>query len=371
MEPFTLPELSAKLFVSAFLLLAGSYLACYFVLRRIISWFNREAMYDLPDDRKLHKKATPSMGGIGMFIAAIVPFLFYSGVHFREYPLILSLTAGATVLFTVGYLDDRLNLSAAFRFLIQFAVAGFILYQGLLLTHFPGIDWLNHLHPLMYWVLGIIIIAGATNAANLIDGVDGLAGNLFRTNFIVLAILFILLGNYGLAALTLVLIGATSGFLSLNRHPARIFMGDTGSLFAGFLSIALSLYAIRAVDPEYLNLVPLVLGLHFLTGLDMLRVFLQRMAHKRSPFAADRNHIHHYALRADLGAEQVNKLLHAKHLLFIGTGLAFSESVYLSFALMALFYALTLFGLWYRQRRLAFNSERETELGRLFREYSW
>lgn len=371
MEIFTLPELSARLVMSSILLLAGSYLACYFVLRQIISWFNREAMYDLPDDRKLHRKATPSMGGMGMFVAAIVPFLLYSGVHFREYPLILSLTAGATVLFAVGYLDDRLNLSAAFRFLIQFGVAGFILYQGLLVTYFPGIGWLNHLHPLMYWVLGMFMIAGATNAANLIDGVDGLAGNLFRTNFIVLAVLFVLLNDYKMAALCLVLIGSTSGFLSLNRHPASIFMGDTGSLFAGFLSISLSLYAIQAVEPEYLNLVSLVLGLHFLTGFDMLRVFLQRMAHKRSPFAADRNHIHHYALRADLGAEQVTRLLHAKHLLFIGTGLAFSESVYLSFTLMGLFYTVTLFGLWYRQRRLAFNSKRETELGRLFRYYSW
>jgi UDP-GlcNAc:undecaprenyl-phosphate GlcNAc-1-phosphate transferase len=256
----------------------------------------------VPNDRKVHAAPIPRLGGVAMAIGAFVPLLVWNhGSVFAQAYL-----AGAAVLVVTGVADDLWELGPRAKMAGQVVAALVAVFWG-------GVEIrsLGGLLPdgviLPAWLsvpLTLLAIVGVTNAINLSDGLDGLAGGICLLVFCCIGYLAYLTGNeiVGLAAVALS--GCIFGFLRFNTHPATIFMGDSGSQFLGFSAVTFSL-ALTQGDTPISPLLPLIiLGFPIL---DTLTVMLTRIAQGRSPFVADKNHFHHHLL--DLGLQHAEAVL--------------------------------------------------------------
>lgn len=254
---------------------------------------------DLPDERKVHSGAIPRVGGIAIAIGAMVPMLAWLPLD-QE---LMGLTLGLAVILVFGVWDDRADLDYRLKFFGQgIAIAAIIFYGNVHITTVPflGID------ELPGWAsvaLTMFVLLAVTNAINLSDGLDGLAAG---TTLLSLGLIVFL--AYGVelpvvSILGLAVMGSILGFLRFNTHPARIFMGDGGSQFLGLAVGVLALMLTQGQRTDFSPLLPLlVLGLPLL---DTAMVMVQRIAEGRSPFSADRNHIHHRLLALGLSHYEV------------------------------------------------------------------
>ena len=243
-------------------------------------------LIDHPDPRKVHTRVIPRCGGLAMVVGAAAPLLWYLP---PDSPL-PHLFIASTVIVAFGVLDDRNDLNYRWKFLGQILAALIVMQGGILIQHVPLLEleaaplWLTY--PLTFF-----FILGVTNAVNLTDGLDGLAAG---TTLLALAILFALTQlseNANAAFIALSVIGCILGFLRYNTFPARVFMGDTGSQFLGFITVCLSILITQAETCAVSPVLPLlILGLPVL---DTVTVMTIRLAQGRSPFAPDRNHLHH------------------------------------------------------------------------------
>lgn len=250
---------------------------------------------DVPNERKVHERPIPRTGGLAMAVGAIIPVLGWAhGDGFvRAY------LAGAAIVVLFGIVDDCRDMSPKWKFVGQFAASLVVIFLGgvkirTLGTLFPGDA------PLPGWFsvpLTMLAIIGVTNAINLADGLDGLAGGVCLMIFCTIGFLALLQEDFAIVLVCVAMAGALFGFLRYNTHPATVFMGDTGSQLLGFSAITLSLYltqgntALSPVLPLFLMGIPV---------LDTLLVMIIRLARGRSPFSADKNHIHHHLLALGL-----------------------------------------------------------------------
>lgn len=253
----------------------------------------RFGLIDRPEARKVHIKIIPRVGGIAMVIGALIPILMWV-------PLDLQITAlllGAMVIVVFGVWDDRKNLDYRLKFFGQFvAVLIVVLGGGVVIEQIPFGNF-EILPGYIAIPLTIFALLGVTNAINLADGLDGLAGGTTLLSFGGLALLSYMADGLAVALVILAIIGALLGFLRYNTWPAQIFMGDAGSQFLGFslgvLVILVTQNIHQAMSPATAIL---LIGLPLL---DTLMVMSQRLVEGRSPFSPDRNHLHHKFL--DLG----------------------------------------------------------------------
>lgn len=265
------------------------------LLRR---WALDKGTLDTPDERKLHSTPTPRLGGIAIFIA----FLFSALIFTPQDLALRGLLAGGLVIFATGIADDLHGLTSKQKF------AGQIV--GCLVTIVVSDLWLQRFGdplatgPVVFppWAgipFTIFAVVGVTNAINLIDGLDGLAGGVSVMALVAFAVLGLLDGNTLAVILAVALAGAILGFLKYNFYPARIFMGDTGSLTVGFVLGFLAVHLTQRPGGHVNVLAPvLVLGLPVF---DALWVMSRRAIRRMSPFSPDRTHVHHKFL--DLGFE--------------------------------------------------------------------
>ena len=262
----------------------------------------KEGYYDIPNERKIHTKPIPRLGGIAIWLGTIfslITVVLISGI----YPFGNSLSAvlvGGTIMFIMGMVDDTYGLSAKFKFIIQIGAA--------LITYLLGVQITNVFIPIIdaqivfgFWSLPITIlwIVGLSNAFNFIDGVDGLAGTLGSTCAVTLGIvaLFMVPPQDTCTLLSFILAGAILGFLVFNYNPARIFMGDSGSLFMGFLLAALSVAGVMKTITFTMFLPMIVL---FVPIFDICFATIRRLIKGTSPFHPDAEHLHHKLLNAGL-----------------------------------------------------------------------
>ncbi len=249
-------------------------------------------LLDVPNERKVHLLPIPKVGGIAMTIGIIAPLLFWG--DFGEFAQAALLGAGIIVLF--GLIDDIWELHFLGKFAGQFIAAFLVIYKGGLLitdlgTILPGVSSVS---PFISILLTAGVIVGVTNAINLADGLDGLAGGICMLSFITIAYFAHSLGMRDIVLLALAVSGAIFGFLRFNTYPATIFMGDTGSQLLGFLAVTLALKLTQGHSPfsPYLSL--LIIGFPIL---DTVVVSCERVAAGKSPFIADKNHLHHKLIR--------------------------------------------------------------------------
>lgn len=262
-------------------------------------------LFDEPDGRKLHISRTPTLGGIAIFAALIFSLTFWSTQN--DIVELQYIICSVILLFFIGIKDDLFNLVAIKKLLGQL-LASFILvhYAGIKITTFYGLFGIDDLVPIASYVLSIFTIVVITNSLNLIDGIDGLAASVGILGSLTFGCWFFSAGVTQYAILASCMVGALIGFLYYNSSPAKIFMGDTGSLIVG---VILSILAIKFIEmnrvldrfhPNKVLSVPVVtLGILVIPLFDTLRVFTIRILQGRSPLSADRNHIHHLLL--DMG----------------------------------------------------------------------
>lgn len=308
------------------------YLCVYFgsvflaaVATPVVIWLAyRLGVLDRGSVRAVHKKPIPRIGGVAIFLAAmcmIVSVLFIDSVIGEEFrgvrrPLVTLLEA-ATFVFLVGFLDDLHGLPARVKLVAEIVAAGVLCHVGirinaLQITNGYVLDFGSLTCPLtILWIVGI------TNAVNLSDGLDGLAAGISAIACAVIALFAVHSQNYVMAVLMLALLGGLTGFLFFNFNPAKVFMGDCGSLFVGFTIASASVMCLtKSSTLVGLALPALALGIPiFDTLFSMLRRFLER----RSMFAPDRGHFHHRLM--DLGLRQRHAVIAIYAATCVATGL--------------------------------------------------
>ncbi|MEO7922072.1 MAG: MraY family glycosyltransferase [Chitinophagaceae bacterium] len=261
----------------------------------IISLVKKYRLFDVPNARKEHVAPIPTMGGIaimaGMMTALFCWFPFNNAM--AQICFFLSIA----VLFGLGIMDDLKDLSAKYKFIIQLGLATLIALSGIRITSLEGLLGIHELSLSAQYTFTILAIVGITNAFNLIDGIDGLAGGLGFMSLVTLGIFLTMSGDANTALVAFALAGGILAFLYFNFNPAKIFMGDTGSLVLGFvvavLCIRLMQVNVVIAEPVLPHAPVFVLGIVLVPVFDTLRVLISRIWNGRSPFLADKTHIHH------------------------------------------------------------------------------
>jgi len=285
--------------------------------------------------RKLHRRSVPTIGGIMIFAGTIISYSLwfpsqYSGQFGANYDILTALNefkylvACMFILFFLGLKDDIIGVSPSKKLFVHFVI-GFILVfmADIRLTDFCGLLGLNEISDSVSKPLSLFIYIVIVNAINLIDGVDGLASGTSFIGSVTFAIWFYITGDLPLALLATGLAGSLLGFLFFNWQPAKIFMGDSGSLIIGIVMYVMVMKLIEfpasRMSESMLNVSKPVLCMSVLAYplIDTLRVFIIRMSQGRSPFSADKNHIHHRLLSFGLSHRQVSLILYAYTLFVI------------------------------------------------------
>lgn len=261
------------------------------LIPKVITWVNKRGLLAQPNHRTSHTIPTPSMGGIGIFAGLLI------ALPFLECRLeIVAIMLSVAILFVTGFYDDVYEIKSMVKLLIQFIIAIGLFFAGFSIHNLHGIFGIYEISTMWSFMITILFIIGVTNAFNLIDGIDGLAGGISVINSAFFGLIFILNDQFSYAMIAFALVGSILGFLKYNYHPAKIFMGDTGSLFLGLL---MSVFVIKTFQTNASSEMSISLSiiLVFLPVFDTLRLFLYRMSKKKSPFLADKNHLHHLVLK--------------------------------------------------------------------------
>lgn len=284
-----------SLFKVAILSFVTAFVVAMLLMPLLILFINRYKLFDIPNLRKEHTQPVPTMGGIAVCIAMAAACFLWVPASRDLFTVSFFFSIG--VLFVLGILDDRHDISVRNKFVIQLATAALIAFSGMRITHLNGLFGIDALPVAFQYLLTVIAIAGVTNAFNLIDGIDGLAGGLGFMSLLMLGVFLTLGGDSVSAIIAFALAGSILGFLYYNFNPARIFMGDTGSLLLGFVIAVLSIRLMQlnaGPKPGFLPHAPVfALGIVLIPVFDTLRVFGLRMRKGKSPFSPDKTHIHH------------------------------------------------------------------------------
>ncbi len=261
---------------------------------------------DIPtDNRRMHHKPIPRIGGLAIFLAFLIATLSFCKPD-RD---LLTILVGGGVLVLLGMLDDIYRLNAFVKLVVQILAALFAVSQGVTIDFIGfGGDYI----AFGIWSVPITVlwIVGLTNAVNFIDGLDGLACGVSIISSVSLFLVMLLSGSSQIHCLiTAILIGACLGFMPFNVNPAKIFMGDTGALFLGYTLSILSVVGVFKTDMVLAFFIPLsIFGLPLA---DTSFAILRRVAHHKSPFAPDRGHLHHRLIDLGFGQKQSVRLLYA------------------------------------------------------------
>ena len=256
---------------------------------------------DVPkDNRRMHKVPIPRLGGLAIFFGFLFSVLLFSQIDRQLRGILL----GAVMIVVLGILDDIMTLKAVPKFIVQILAAGVAVYAGCRIQYISNP---NLFSSVLYVDLGvfsipitIIWIVAITNSVNFIDGLDGLASGVSAISAGTLLLIALVVGEYDVALLMAALLGACIGFIPYNLNPARIFMGDTGATFLGYILATVSVTGLFKMYTIISFAVPfLILGLPIF---DLCFAVIRRVAHGQNPMTADRGHVHHRLI--DMGFNQ-------------------------------------------------------------------
>jgi UDP-GlcNAc:undecaprenyl-phosphate/decaprenyl-phosphate GlcNAc-1-phosphate transferase len=264
----------------------------------------RNGQVDLPSHRKVHQRPMVRLGGISICAGTLIALiLIWSFGGFTLLPTAVSnkifwLMLGGFGFFLIGLLDDLFTLPPLTRLLMQGLIAGLVWAAGVRIE-FVTVPSVGIVH-LGVWSLPLTVfwLTGVVNAINWMDGLDGLASGVSGIAAVMIFVVCLSMGQPGAALVALTLAGSLLGFLYYNFNPARIFMGDGGSYFIGFVIAGVSILGLVKVAVATAILLPLLILAVPL--LDMSAVILVRLWHRKSPFVADKRHLHHRLLQAGL-----------------------------------------------------------------------
>ena len=304
-------------------LLAGGLLAfcvTFYAIPKIIKIADFKKLYDIPNDRKVHTKPIPSLGGVGIFAGFITSLLFLGPLesfNFHQFYILVFF-----LVFIFGLKDDIIGLTPQKKFFGQALTALVLTFKSsLLITNMHGFLGIHILNGPLSYILTIFTIIVVMNAYNLIDGIDGLAATISIITSSVFAWFFYMNGEQAYAMLGFTFAASLLAFLIFNFPPAKIFMGDTGSMMCGVVNAILVIHFIEtATTSKVFNVTAspaLGFGILIMPLLDTLRVFAIRILHGRSPFSPDRNHLHHILLDRGLSHKVITMIIGLSAIMFI------------------------------------------------------
>lgn len=272
---------------------------------------------DIPNKRKIHTKPMPRLGGLSIFFGFLLGYMLY-GTHSAQMNSIL---IGSFVIVLTGIFDDIKPLKPSVKFAGQLVAACILVFYGnFVMSNITAFGLEINFGPLSY-LLTLFFILGCINCINLMDGLDGLASGISSIYFLTIGIIAVIRGSVGLDyVLTFVMLGATLGFLVHNFNPASIFMGDSGSMFLGFIIATIALLGFKNVTMTSLIIPLLILAIPIL---DTLFAIIRRSLKGESISTPDKFHIHHQLLNRNFTQRQTVLIIYAIDLLF-----AFASIVY-------------------------------------------
>lgn len=306
-----------------------SFAISLFALPLIIHYSNKKNIVAIPGRRRIHKRITPSLGGVGIFAGFAISYSF--SVTSSVSPEIKWIISFVTGIFILGIVDDIFHLSAIKKLIGQLLIiGGFIFLSDIRIQSFYGLFGSTDLPYVFSLAISIIAMVIIINSFNLIDGLDGLASVVALLSSFSLAVWFYLIGENEFTVLLLALFGSVSAFLIFNWEPSSIFMGDTGSLVIGMI-LAIAIMEFLNTNSElpddniYKFDAPIATALCFIIVplVDTARIIILRLYKKQSPFKPDKNHIHHTIVKLGMSHSQTVLILGSIHILFIALAVFF------------------------------------------------
>lgn len=274
---------------------------------------------DAPDERKVHVKIMPRLGGLAIYLSFILGLIILQPHSSYTLPIII----GGTVILITGIMDDLFCLSPKIKMLGQFIAALVIIFGGIQVD-FINLPFDARLYLGWFSVpLTILWIIGITNAINLIDGLDGLAAGVSSIVLITISGLAIIQGNTLVLMMGSIVLGSTLGFLIYNFYPAKIFMGDTGALFLGYMIAVLSLLGFKNITLFSLMVPVIILGVPIS---DTLFAIVRRIVKKRPLSAPDKSHLHHCLMNLGYSHRETVLLIYGFSAFFGVAAIIFSKS---------------------------------------------
>ncbi len=340
------------------LALSISFLVTFFTLPIVIRLFKAINFIDTPDRRKIHKISTPSLGGIAIYFSVLLTMIFL--VSLTDLSTYKFFIAGVVVALILGIRDDIASLYANQKLVFQ-ALAAFlaVYYANINLTGFYGLLGFHEIHPIVAVIMSMFMVIALTNAFNLIDGIDGLAGSIALLCASFFGIWFLKMGMNFYSILCFSLVGAFGAFLFFNWQPSKIFMGDTGSLVTGFI---LSCVAIEFINTNhnlpvntawrFNSFLAVAFSLLIIPIYDTFRVFLIRILAGGSPFVPDKKHIHHILLKQGFNHGSSSIILIVLNFFIVAITIYF-DFVGSSWLIFGQLIVVSLFGLFFDLRLTA------------------
>lgn len=308
-----------------------SFVISFLIVPVIIKYSLKRNLLDIPGRRKIHKKVTPSMGGIAIFCGFFISSLIW--VDFSLWSQIKFILVALFVIFFIGVRDDLVPLRAIYKLLGQIMAASLLIFLfDLRLDSLYGIFGIVDLPDGVSYIFTIFTIIIITNSFNLIDGLDGLAGTIAIIALFCFGTWFYFVGDNIFAILSYTMLGAVLAFLIFNWEPSEVFMGDTGALVIGML---LAILAIHFINVNFA--LPLESPYKFLASIgtaacfiiiplvDTSRIIILRLLKGQSPFKPDKSHIHHAIMRLGKTHSQTTIILASTHVGYIAIAIALRD----------------------------------------------
>lgn len=317
-----------------------SFFVAFKVIPVVIKISKEKKLFDIPCNRKIHNTPISSLGGIGFFCALILSISIT--IPFASAPWIQSFIASSVIIFFLGVKDDIFLLSPIKKLTGQLFATFILVFQGnFQITSMHGFLGIQQLHPLISLCFSCLTILVIINAFNLIDGVDGLAGVLGLISTLFFGYVFILENEMAFAVLSFSMASSLVAFLIFNITPAKIFMGDTGSLLLGLVNAVLVIHFINLETSgksllHFTAAPALGFAVLFIPLMDTLRVTLIRVYNGKSPFEPDQMHLHHILLKRGYTHLKITSIFAVANVLFILFSLV-AQPLGINFVIFTLF----------------------------------
>lgn len=308
-----------------------SFVISFLTIPVIIKYSFKKNLFDIPGRRKIHKKITPSLGGIAIFLGFFISSLVW--IEILNWSQIKFILVSLFVIFFIGVRDDLVPLRAMVKLWGQILVACLIIFLlDLRLHSFYGLFGSGEWPVLASYLVTVLTIIVITNSFNLIDGLDGLAGTIGTIALVCFGIWFFLVGEDIYSTLAFAMAGGIFAFLIFNWEPSEVFMGDTGALVIGMMLSILTIHFIDynanlPVNFPYKFEAPIATAGCFIIIplVDTLRIVILRLSKKQSPFAPDKSHVHHAIMRLGMSHQQTTIILGSVHMVYIVIAILFKD----------------------------------------------
>ena len=328
-------------------------------------------LLDQPGGRKVHEMAIPRSGGLAIALGFFLATVFWLSWDRQT----LALIAAALVIVIFGLQDDRRDINYKWKFFGQIIAVVVLMAGGVMIERLPFCD-INVTLPWVSYPLTFLFLLGSVNAVNLSDGLDGLAAGISLLSFSLIALFAYQSGQTTVSFLSLAMIGGLVGFLRYNTYPARVFMGDTGSQFLGLITASLAIIVTQSNQSALSPLLPLlILGLPIL---DTVTVIIIRIHSGRSPFYADKNHIHHQLMTMGLWHYEAVAVFYLLQIILVSAAYLFRYQMDWLIALFYAVFAVIVVGVLYvahvkqlTVRVVGRDNAGETRRNYFFRRFDW